>query len=196
MNHHPDQDRFLKRHDKESLLRQRGLVVWMCGLSGSGKSTIAAAVERVLHKQGRFVVVLDSENCRNGLNSNLGFSDQDRMEDVRRLAEVARVLVSQGIIVLVSAITPRGELRDLARGLLGNDLFEVYVEASFATCEKRDVKGVRAKAARGELEHFTGQDGSFEPPQHPTLTLNTENCAVQDSAFELLEAIADRITLG
>lgn len=196
MNHHPEQDRFLKRHDKESLLRQRGLVVWLCGLSGSGKSTIAAAVERVLHKQGRFVVVLDSENCRNGLNSNLGFSDQDRLEDVRRLAEVARVLVSQGIIVLVSSNSPRGELRDLARGLLGNDLFEVYVEASFATCEKRDVKGLCAKAARGEIEHFTGQDGSFEPPQSPMLTINTENCSVQDAAVELLEAITDRIALG
>jgi adenylylsulfate kinase len=196
MSHHPEQDRFLKRHDKESLLRQRGLVVWLCGLSGSGKSTIAAAVERVLHKQGRFVVVLDSENCRNGLNSNLGFSDQDRLEDVRRLAEVARVLVAQGIIVLVSSNSPRGELRDLARGLLGNDLFEVYVEASFATCEKRDVKGLRAKAARGEIEHFTGQDGSFEPPQSPTLTINTENCSVQDAAVELLEAITDRIALG
>lgn len=196
MNTHSEQNRFLRRHDKESLLRQRGLVVWLCGLSGSGKSTIASAVERVLHEQGRFVVVLDSENCRNGLNSNLGFSDQDRLEDVRRLAEVARVLVTQGIIVLVSSISPRGELRDLARGLLGDDLFEVYVEASFATCEKRDVKGIRAKAARGEIEHFTGQDGSFEPPHHPHVTINTENSSVQDAASELLEAIRERIALG
>jgi len=196
MNIHPDFQRFLNRHDKETLLHQRGLVIWLCGLSGSGKSTIACAVERVLHKQGRFVVVLDGDNVRTGLNSNLGFTDQDRLENVRRLAEVAKVLVSQGIITIVSAITPRGELRDLARGLLGEDLFEVYVEASYATCEKRDVKGLYAKAARGEIEHFTGKDGSFEPPHNPALTLNTETSTVQDAAFELLEAIRDRIVLG
>lgn len=196
MNIHPEFQRFLNRHDKEALLHQRGLVIWLCGLSGSGKSTIASAVERVLHKQGRFVVVLDGDNVRTGLNSNLGFTDQDRMENIRRLAEVAKILVSQGIITIVSAITPRGELRDMARGLLGNDLFEVYVEASYATCEKRDVKGLYAKAARGEIEHFTGKDGSFEPPHNPALTLNTENSTVQDAAFELLEAIRDRIALG
>ena len=140
--------------------------------------------------------MLDGDNVRTGLNSNLGFTDQDRLENVRRLAEVAKVLVSQGIITIVSAITPRGELRDLARGLLGDDLFEVYVEASYATCEKRDVKGLYAKAARGEIEHFTGKDGSFEPPHNPALTLNTETSTVQDAAFELLEAIRDRIVLG
>lgn len=196
MNIHPEFHRFLGRHEKESLLHQRGLVVWLCGLSGSGKSTIASAVERVLHKQGRFVVVLDGDNVRTGLNSNLGFTDEDRLENIRRIAEVAKLLVSQGVIVLVSAITPRGELRDLARGLLGQDLFEVYVEASFATCEKRDVKGLYAKAAAGQIEHFTGKDGSFEPPQNPALTLNTENSSVQDAAFELLETIRDRITVA
>ncbi|MCF7675510.1 MAG: adenylyl-sulfate kinase [Akkermansiaceae bacterium] len=195
-NIHPDTQRFVSRYEKETLLRQRGLAIWMCGLSGSGKSTIATAVERVLHKQGRFVVVLDGDNIRSGLNSNLGFSDQDRLENIRRLAEVAKMLVSQGIITIVSAITPRGELRDLARGLLGNDLFEVYVKASYATCEKRDVKGLYAKAARGEIEHFTGKDGSFEPPQTPALILNSENCSVEDAAFELLEAIRERISHG
>lgn len=195
-NIHPDTQRFLSRYEKEALLRQRGLAIWLCGLSGSGKSTIAGAVERVLHKQGRFVVVLDGDNVRSGLNSNLGFSDQDRLENIRRLAEVAKMLVSEGIITIVSAITPRGELRDLARGLLGDDLFEVYVQASYATCEKRDVKGLYAKAARGEIEHFTGKDGSFEPPQAPALTLNSENCSVEDAAFELLEAIRERISHG
>ena len=193
-NIHPDTQRFVSRYEKETLLRQHGLAIWMCGLSGSGKSTIASAVERVLHKQGRFVVVLDGDNVRSGLNSNLGFTDQDRLENIRRLAEVAKILVSQGIITIVSAITPRGELRDLARGLLGSDMFEVYVKASYATCEKRDVKGLYAKAARGEIEHFTGNDGSFEPPQNPALILNSEDCSVQDAAFELLEAIRDRIS--
>ena len=195
MHIHPEFHLFLNRHDKQALLRQRGLVVWLCGLSGSGKSTIANAAERVLHKQGRVTVILDGDNLRSGLNADLGFSDEDRLENIRRIAEVAKIFVSQGIVTLVSAITPRGELRDLVRGLLGEDLFEVYVEASFATCEQRDVKGLYAKAARGEIAHFTGKDGSFEPPQHPALVLNTETSSVEDAAFELLEAISDRIAL-
>jgi len=196
MNIHPEFHRFLNRHDKEVLLRQRGIVVWLYGLSGSGKSTIANAAERVLHHQGRFTVILDGDNLRTGLNANLGFNDEDRLENIRRIAEMAKVLVSQGVITFVSAITPRGELRDLARGLLGPDLFEVYVEATYETCEKRDVKGLYAKAARGEIAHFTGRDGSFEPPLNPALVLNTETTTVQDAAFELLEAIQDRISIS
>jgi adenylylsulfate kinase len=193
MHIHPEFHRFLNRRAKENLLGQRGIVVWLCGLSGSGKSTIANAAERVLHQQGRFTVILDGDNVRSGLNSNLGFTDQDRLENIRRIAEVAYILVSQGIITFVSAITPRGELRDLARGLLGEDLFEVYVKASYEACEKRDVKGLYAKAARGEIQHFTGKDGSFEPPQNPDLTLDTEQSTIEDAAFDLLEAIRDRI---
>ena len=193
MNIHPEFHRFLPRRDKEKLLRQRGMVVWLCGLSGAGKSTIANAAERVLHQQGRFTAILDGDNLRTGLNSNLGFSELDRLENIRRIAETAKILVSQGVITFVSAITPRGELRDLARGLLGPDLFEVYVKAGYQVCEKRDVKGLYAKAARGEIQQFTGKDGSFEPPQNPDLVLNTENSSVEDAAFELLEAIRDRI---
>ena len=193
MNLHPEFHRFLNRHDKEKFLRQRGIVVWLCGLSGSGKSTIANAAERVLHQQGRFTTILDGDNIRTGLNSNLGFSDQDRLENIRRIAEVAKVFVSQGIITFVSAITPRGELRDLARGILGEDLFEVYVKASYQACEQRDVKGLYAKAARGEIQHFTGKDGSFEPPQSADLVIDTETTTIEDAAFELLEAIRLRI---
>ena len=196
MNIHPEFHRFLNRHDKETLLHQRGIVVWLCGLSGSGKSTIANAAERVLHQQGRFTTILDGDNVRTGLNSNLGYTDQDRLENIRRLAEVAKILVSQGIVTFVSAITPRGELRDLARGLLGEDLFEVYVKASFEACEKRDVKGLYAKAARGEIQHFTGKDGSFEPPHNPDLVIDTERCSIEDAAFELLEAIRERVAQG
>jgi adenylylsulfate kinase len=194
MHIHPEHHRFLKRHDKESLLKQRGLVVWMCGLSGSGKSTIANAAERVLHQQGRMTVILDGDNLRSGLNADLGFSDQDRLENIRRFAEVAKIFADNGVITFVSAITPRGELRDLARGIIGSDhLFEVYVEASYEACEIRDVKGLYAKAARGEIEHFTGKDGSFEPPFDPNLVLNTETTTIEDAAFELLEAIRHRI---
>ncbi len=194
MNLHPEFHRFLNRHDKEALLHQKGLAVWMCGLSGSGKSTIANAAERVLHQQGRFTIILDGDNVRTGLNSNLGFSDQDRLENIRRIAEVAKILVQNGVIVFISAITPRGELRDLARGLMGEqDLFEVYIKASYEACEKRDVKGLYAKAARGEIQHFTGKDGSFEPPNNPDLTIDTETTTIEDAAIELLEAIQNRI---
>ncbi len=193
MNIHPEFHRFLHRQDKENLLGQRGIVVWLCGLSGSGKSTIANAAERVLHQQGRFTAILDGDNLRTGLNSNLTFTDQDRLENIRRTSEVAKIFVSQGIITFVSAITPRGELRDLARGILGKDLIEVYVKASYEACEIRDVKGLYAKAARGEIAHFTGKDGSFEPPQDPDLMLDTEATTIEDAAFELLETIRERI---
>ena len=195
LNIHPEFHRFLNRRDKENLLHQRGLAVWMCGLSGSGKSTIANAVERVLHQQGRFTVILDGDNLRTGLTANLGFSDEDRLENIRRIAELTKILIENGAIVFISAITPRGDLRDLARGIVGEkNLFEVYVKASYEACEKRDVKGLYAKAARGEIQHFTGKDGSFEPPQNPNLTLDTEVLAIEDAAIELLEAILPRIS--
>jgi adenylylsulfate kinase len=194
MNIFPETQRFLHRFDKETLLKQRGLAIWMCGLSGSGKSTIANAAERVLHQQGRFTIILDGDNLRTGLNVNLGFSDEDRLENIRRITEMTKILVENGVIVFISAITPRGELRDLARGIVGEqNLFEVFVKASYETCEKRDVKGLYAKAARGEIEHFTGKDGSFEPPHSPDLTIETESTTVEDAAIELLEAIRTRI---
>ena len=190
---YPEFERFLKRADKERLLGQRGLVIWLCGLSGSGKSTIANAAERVLHEEGRFTVILDGDNLRTGLNANLGFSDDDRLENIRRIAETAKILVSQGIVTFVSAITPRGELRDLARGLLGDDLFEVYIKASYEACEQRDVKGLYAKAARGEIQHFTGKDGSFEAPANADLVIDTERTTIDDAATTLLEAVRPRI---
>ncbi|MGJ8642799.1 MAG: adenylyl-sulfate kinase [Luteolibacter sp.] len=194
-NIHTEHHRFLNRFDKETLLKQKGIAIWMCGLSGSGKSTIANATERVLHQQGRFTVILDGDNIRSGLNSNLGFTDQDRLENIRRIAELAKILVENGVIVFISAITPKGELRDLARGILGEEkLFETYVKASYEACEQRDVKGLYAKAAKGEIEHFTGKDGSFEPPQFPDITLDTETLSIEEAAIELIEAILPRVT--
>lgn len=193
MNIHTEFHRFLRREDKEKLLGQRGVVVWMCGLSGSGKSTIANAAERILHQQGRFTTILDGDNLRSGLNANLGFSDEDRLENIRRISEIAKIFASQGIITFVSAITPKGELRDLARGLLGDDLFEVYVKASYEACEERDVKGLYAKAARGEIANFTGKSSAFEPPSTPDLTLDTEATSVEDAASALLDAIRTKI---
>ena len=192
-NIHTEFHRFLSRNDKESILQQRGIVVWLCGLSGSGKSTIANAAERVIFQQGRFSTILDGDNIRAGLNANLSFSDDDRLENIRRIAEVAKLFAQQGIIVFVSAITPRGELRDVARGILGDDFFEVYVKASFAACEQRDVKGLYAKAARGEVANFTGKDSSFEEPQQSDLVLDTENDALEESVDQLLMAIGGKI---
>jgi adenylylsulfate kinase len=190
----PEFHRFLKRADKERLLGQRGLVVWLIGLSGSGKSTIANAAERILHQQGRFTVILDGDNLRTGLNTNLGFSDDDRLENIRRIAETAKLFVNQGIVTFVSAITPRGELRDIARRILGDDLFEVYVKADYVTCAQRDVKGLYAKAARGEITNFTGKDSGFEPPVDSNLILDTEQSTVEESTIELVEAILPRIS--
>ena len=192
-NIYTEHHRFLTRTDKERLLEQRGVVIWLCGLSGSGKSTIANAAERVLFQQGRISTILDGDNIRAGLNANLSFSDDDRLENIRRIAEVAKLFSQQGIIVFVSAITPRGELRDVARGILGDDFFEVYVKASFAACEQRDVKGLYAKAARGEVANFTGKDSSFEEPQQSDLVLDTENDDLEESVDQLLMAIAGKI---
>jgi len=177
----------LPRHHKETLLGQKGAVLWLCGLSGSGKSTIAGALEHVLHDKGRYVIRLDGDNLRTGLNSNLGFSDDDRLENIRRTAEVAKVMAANGVIVLCSLITPRGAFRDLARGILGEDFREIYVKADYATCESRDPKGLYAKAAAGEVASFTGRDSIFEEPQNPDLVLDTESLSVEDSVFEILE---------
>jgi adenylylsulfate kinase len=192
-NIHTEFHRFLHREDKERLLGQRGLVIWLCGLSGSGKSTIANATERILHQQGRATVILDGDNMRAGLNANLGFSDNDRLENIRRIAEVAKLFSSQGLITLVSAITPRGELRDVARGILGDDFFEVYVKASYEACAARDVKGLYAKAAKGEIEHFTGKDSSFEEPMQADLILDSEEMDLEECVDALLQATIRRI---
>jgi adenylylsulfate kinase len=186
-NIHTEFHRFLQREDKERLLGQRGMVIWLCGLSGSGKSTIANATERILHQQGRATVILDGDNIRSGLNSNLGFSDDDRLENVRRIAEVAKLFSNQGLITIVSAITPRGELRDVARGILGKDFFEVYVRASFEACAARDVKGLYAKAAKGEIANFTGKDSSFEEPMQADLVLDSEQLTLEECVDTLLE---------
>ncbi len=185
-NIHPETGRFLDRAAKERLLRQRGLVLWLYGLSGSGKSTIANEVERRLHAEGRMTVILDGDNLRTGLNRNLGFSDEDRTENVRRVAETAKLLAGQGIIVLVSVITPRRDHRAAARQILGEDFHEVYIKAAFDTCAARDPKGLYAKAQEGQIGQFTGKDSGFEEPVAGALVLDTERASVEQCAAELL----------
>lgn len=194
-NHiHPEFSRQLARGDKETLLGQRGLVVWMYGMSGSGKSTIANAAEKILHQEGRMTTILDGDNLRTGLNEHLGFSDDDRRENIRRVSHVAKLFAQQGILTLVSVITPRQELRDLARDVIGDDYYEVFVKASYDLCEKRDVKGLYAKAASGEIKNFTGKDSSFEEPADPDLIIDTEGQEVSESVTTLLEAIQQKIS--
>jgi adenylylsulfate kinase len=186
-NIHPETRRFLDRAAKENLLRQKGIVVWLYGLSGSGKSTIANEVERVLHGDGRMTVILDGDNLRTGLNSNLGFTDDDRTENVRRVAETAKLLAGQGIIVFVSVITPLRRHRAAAREIVGaSDFHEVYVKADFDTCAERDPKGLYAKAKEGKIGQFTGKDSGFEEPENAELVLDTQSLSVEQCAAGLL----------
>ncbi len=178
-NLHPIFDRVLQRQEKEARLGQRGRVIWLYGLSGSGKSTLAIALERRLHAEGFATQLLDGDNIRTGLNRGLGFSDADRQENIRRIAEVAKLFAVAGVVTLCSFITPLRAHRGLAREIIGaEDLREVYVKASFDTCARRDPKGLYAKAAAGEVGQFTGKDSTFEEPgaddAGTTLTLDTE----------------------
>ena len=164
-NIHTEFHRMLGRDAKESQLNQRGHVFWMYGLSGSGKSTLANALERRLADAGFQTKILDGDNIRSGLNSDLGFSDADRKENIRRIAEVARLFLDSGMVVFTSFITPLRSLRSDAATIIGPaDITPIYVKASFETCANRDVKGLYAKAAKGGVKHFTGKDSSFEEP--------------------------------
>lgn len=193
-NIYPEYERQLSQTAKEELLGQRGLVVWMYGLSGSGKSTIANAAEKALHAEGRYVTMLDGDNLRSGLNAGLGFADEDRKENIRRAAELAKILRHNGAIVLVSLITPQNTFREQVRGILGDDQYvEVYVKASFDTCQERDVKGLYAKVKDGKVAHFSGKSSSFEEPTNADLVIETENQSVEDSLNTLLSAITPKI---
>jgi adenylylsulfate kinase len=183
---HPETGRFLDRADKEKLLGQRGVVLWLYGLSGSGKSTIANEVERALHAEGRMTVILDGDNLRTGLNRNLGFTDEDRTENVRRVAETAKLFAAQGIITLVSVITPLRRHRAAAAEIVGPDFHEIYVKADFATCAGRDPKGLYAQAAEGKIGQFTGKDSGFEEPESAALVLDTQTRSVEQCAADLL----------
>lgn len=185
-NIHPETRRFLDRAAKEKLLGQRGIVLWLYGLSGSGKSTIANEAERALHSDGRLTVILDGDNLRTGLNSNLGFSDDDRTENVRRVAETAKLLAGQAMIVFVSVITPLRHHRSMAREIIGPDFHEVYIKADFDTCAGRDPKGLYAKAREGKIGQFTGRDSGFEEPGEAALVLDTQARSVAQCAADLL----------
>ncbi|RMG71106.1 MAG: adenylyl-sulfate kinase [Bacteroidetes bacterium] len=191
---HPIFDRILQRQDKETQLGQRAVVVWLTGLSGSGKSTIAQALERQLHQDGYFTKLLDGDNIRTGLNNNLGFSAEDRQENIRRIAETAKLFLDGGIICLCSFVSPTRAIRAMAREIVGaEDFLEVYVNAPLAVCEDRDVKGLYKKARAGEIKDFTGIDAPFEAPEAPFLELHTGTETLETSVQRLYDALKPRI---
>ncbi len=181
MDHiYPIFDQILQQAQKEALLKQRGRVFWMVGLSGSGKSTLARAAEQTLHQQGKLTMLLDGDNLRAGVNNNLGFSAQDRTENIRRAAEVAKLFAQCGIITICSLISPTEEARAQARSIIGEAFVEVYIQCPLEVCEQRDVKGLYAKARRGEIKDFTGISAPFEPPAKADIVLNTAAQSLED----------------
>lgn len=195
-NIYPIFDRMMSRDDKEQLLNQRGMMLWFTGLSGSGKSTVAIALERELHSRGLLCRILDGDNIRSGINNNLGFSAEDRVENIRRIAEVGRLFVDTGIITIAAFISPNNQLREMAAEIIGKeDFVEVFVSTPLEECEKRDVKGLYAKARRGEIKNFTGISAPFEAPEHPDITLDTSKLPVEESVKILLDYVLPKAVL-
>jgi len=189
-NIHPVFNSLLTRSDKEKLLKQHARVIWLTGLSGAGKTTIARQFEIELNKMGYLTQILDGDNVRTGINNNLGFSEDDRFENIRRIAEVSKLFLDCGIICINSFISPTKKIRQMARDIIGNENFiEVYVNASLAVCEKRDTKGLYQKARAGEIRNFTGIGAPFEPPEHPDIELKTDTPTIAESVAQGLEKI-------
>lgn len=191
---YPIFDRMLTRADKEELLKQHSVMIWFTGLSGSGKSTIAIALERELQKRGLLCRILDGDNIRSGINNNLGFSAEDRVENIRRIAEIGKLFVDTGIITLAAFISPNNDIREMAANIIGKkDFMEIYVSTPIEECERRDVKGLYAKARKGEIKNFTGISAPFEAPEHPALSLDTSKLSVEESVNKLLDLILPRV---
>ncbi len=195
-NIHPIFDRMETRADKERLLGQRGCVIWFTGLSGSGKSTLAIALERELAARGILCRILDGDNVRCGINAGLGFSEEDRRENIRRVAEVCRLFVDTGVVVLACFVSPsRGDRSRAARIVGAEDFCEIYVATPLEECERRDVKGLYAKARRGEIRDFTGISAPFEEPENPDLKIDTTNRSVEACTETILRGVLPKIRL-
>lgn len=189
-NIYPIYNRMLSRQEREKMLGQRGVMVWFTGLSGSGKSTVALGVERELHRRGILCRILDGDNIRAGINSNLGFSPEDRRENIRRIAEVGKLFVDTGVVTLACFVSPTEEIRQMAREIVGADDFkEVFVSTPIEECERRDVKGLYARARRGEVKEFTGVSAPFEAPQHPALSIDTSVLPLEESVARVVEMV-------
>lgn len=189
-NIHPIFDRILSRNDKELFLNQNAKVLWFTGLSGSGKSTIAQYLEKRLFSEGFFVQLLDGDNIRSGINNNLGFTLEDRNENIRRISEVSKLFLNAGIICLNSFVSPTVEIRNSAKQIIGEeDFIEVFVNTPLEICEQRDVKGLYKKARAGEIKGFTGIDSPYEAPQNPDIEVKTENQTIEESVDQIYQAI-------
>ena len=183
-------DHKVDREHREDLLKQKGVVLWFTGLSGSGKSTIANEVAYKLHKMGKLTYVLDGDNIRHSLNKDLGFSQEDRNENIRRISEVANLFADAGIIAITAFISPYRKYRNFCRNLVGNNRFiEIYTKASLETCEKRDPKGLYKKARAGEIKHFTGIDDPYEEPEKAEITLDTDIVNVEEGAEIVIQKL-------
>ena len=193
-NIHPVFDRIIGRDEKEQILNQKARVIWMTGLSGSGKTTIAIGLEKALQKRGFLTQILDGDNIRTGINKNLGFSDEDRTENIRRIAEVSKLFVNCGIITINCFVSPTLSIREQAKEIIGDaDFREIYVNASYEECEKRDVKGLYKKARNGEIKNFTGLDAPFEAPENAFLEIETADMSIEESVNCLVKAILSDI---
>lgn len=189
-NIYPTFDRMLTREEHESLTGTRGVMLWFTGLSGSGKSTLAIALEHELARRGLQSRLLDGDNLRTGVNAGLGFSAEDRLENVRRTACVGRLFVDTGIITMAALVSPTNDLREMARTIIGPaDFREIYVATPLDECERRDVKGLYARARRGEVKDFTGISAPFEAPEHPDLVLDTAVLTIDQSIARLLRLL-------
>ena len=187
-------DSILSLQDKEKRLNQKSLVVWVVGLSGSGKSTLARGLENALHQKGYITQILDGDNLRSGLNKNLTFSEEDRIENIRRAAEVSKLFVNCGIITICSLISPTEEIRKMAKSIVGADkYFEVYVNCPIEVCESRDTKGLYKLARKGEIKNFTGIDSPFEEPKNPDLEIRTDINTVEYCHNQLVEKVIKKV---
>ncbi|PLX21094.1 MAG: adenylyl-sulfate kinase [Marinilabiliales bacterium] len=193
-NIHPSFDKILKREDKEKLLNQHSMVIWITGLSGSGKTTIARELELELHKRGYLTKLLDGDNVRTGINNNLGFSEADRTENIRRIAEVSKLFMKGGVILINCFISPTEYIRNQAKQIIGDqDYFEIYVNTPLEVCEKRDIKGLYAKARAGLLKNFTGIDSPYEEPLNPDVEIKTVETDIEASVQQILDKLLPRI---
>jgi len=191
---HPIFDLILKREDKERLLNQHSLVIWITGLSGSGKSTIARFLEIELHKRNYLTKLLDGDNVRAGINNNLGFSEYERAENIRRIAEVSKLFVQGGIILIDCFISPTYKIRNNARQIIGDkDFFEIYINTPIEECERRDTKGLYAKARAGLIKNFTGIDSPYEEPINPDVEIKTMELGIEEAVQKILDKLLPRI---
>jgi adenylylsulfate kinase len=195
-NIHPIFDRLLQRDDREKRLEQRSKVLWLTGLSGSGKSTIAQYLERKLYNEGFFAQVLDGDNIRSGINSNLSFSPEDRTENIRRISEIAKLYLQSGVVTINSFISPTLAIRQMAKEIIGaDDFIEVYINTPLEVCEARDVKGLYKKARKGEIKGFTGIDAPYEAPVNPSIEVKTDNMSIDESVDVIYKYLLELITL-